>query len=90
MMLAAPIGVPSDVMLDEHAILLALQETDLGVHQAIMARELVHNLRHPDGCDLPAELDETHVWVHGTAGDEATEEGWLSRPHNQVAGVLID
>jgi hypothetical protein len=55
--------------LDEHVILLGLQEMDLGVHKVILAEELVCSLHHPDGHDLLVELDETHARVHGMAGD---------------------
>jgi hypothetical protein len=48
-------------MLDERVILLGLQETDLGVREAILAEELEHGLRDPDGHDLPAELDKTRA-----------------------------
>jgi hypothetical protein len=65
-------------MLDERAILLGLREMDLGVREVILA-ELECGLCHPNGRDLPAELDETHVWVHGNAGDRAAKVGRLSR-----------
>jgi hypothetical protein len=55
--------------LHEHAILLGLQEIDLGVHEVILAEELERGLRHPDGRDLPARLDETCARVHKIAGD---------------------
>jgi hypothetical protein len=31
------------------------------VHEVILAGELEHGLRHPDGRDLPVEQDETHA-----------------------------
>jgi hypothetical protein len=61
--------------LDERTILLALQETDLGVCEAILAGELERSLCYPDGHDLPVELGKTHAWVHGIAGDRAVEVG---------------
>jgi hypothetical protein len=66
-------------MLDERAILLGLREMDLGVREVILAEELECGLCHPNGRDLPAELDETHVRVHGNAGDRAAKVGQLSR-----------
>jgi hypothetical protein len=65
--------------LDERATLLGLQEMDLGLHEAILAKELERGLCHPDGCDLPAELDETHARVRGIVDDRATKAGQLSR-----------
>jgi hypothetical protein len=56
-------------MLDERAILLGLREMDLGVREVILAEELECGLCHPNGRDLPVELDETHVRVHGNADD---------------------
>jgi hypothetical protein len=53
----------------EHAILLGLQEIDLGVREAILAEELERGLRHPDGRDLPTGLDKTCARVHEIAGD---------------------
>jgi hypothetical protein len=53
--------------LDEHAILLGLQETDLGLRKSILAEELEHSRRHPYGRDLPMELDEARTWVHRVA-----------------------
>jgi hypothetical protein len=66
-------------MLNEHVILLGLQEMDLGVREAILAKELQCGLRHPDGRDLPAKLDETRTRVHGIADDRVAEAGRLSR-----------
>jgi hypothetical protein len=43
--------------LDERATLLDLQEMDLVVREMILAEELEHGLRHPDGCEPPVELD---------------------------------
>jgi hypothetical protein len=65
--------------LDECATLLGLQEMDLGVHKEILVEELERSLLHPDGRDLPMELDETHAWVHGIANDRANEARRLSR-----------
>jgi hypothetical protein len=65
--------------LDERTIFLGLHETDLGVHEAILAEELEHGLRHPNGRDLPAELDETCAWVHVIVGDRAAKARRLSR-----------
>jgi hypothetical protein len=59
--------------MDERAILLGLQETDLGVGETIMTKELECGLRHPDGHDLLVKLDETHARVHKIADDRATE-----------------
>jgi hypothetical protein len=59
--------------MDERAILLGLQETDLGVGETIMTKELECGLRHPDGHDPPAKLDETRAWMHKIADDRATE-----------------
>jgi hypothetical protein len=59
--------------LDECVILLALQEMDLGLREAILAEELECGLRHPHGRYLPTELDETRARVHRIAGDRATE-----------------
>jgi hypothetical protein len=55
--------------LDGRAILLGLEETDLGVCEAILAKELQRGLRHPDGHDPSVELDETRARVHGNADD---------------------
>jgi hypothetical protein len=76
--------------LDERAILLGLEETDLGVHEAILHKELERGLRHPDGRDLLVELDKARAWVHGIADDRAVEVGRLSRQLVWVVGVLID
>jgi hypothetical protein len=38
---------------------------DLGVREVILAEELEHGLRHPDGCNMLVELDETRAQVHG-------------------------
>jgi hypothetical protein len=65
--------------LDERATLLGLQEMDLGLHEAILAKELERGLCHPDGCDLPVELDETRARVRGIVDDRATKAGQLSR-----------
>jgi hypothetical protein len=54
---------------DERPTLLGLLETDLGVREVIPAEDLEHGLCHPDGHDLPMELDETSAWLHGIAGD---------------------
>jgi hypothetical protein len=51
----------------------------LWVQEAILAEELERGLRHPDGRDLPVELDKTHTRVHGIADDQATMVGRLSR-----------
>jgi hypothetical protein len=40
---------------------LGVQEMDLGVYKAILAKELERGLCHPDGRDLLAELDETRA-----------------------------
>jgi hypothetical protein len=45
--------------------LLGVQEMDLGVYKAILAKELERGLCHPDGHDLPTELDETHAQDYG-------------------------
>jgi hypothetical protein len=45
--------------LDERTTLLGLQETHLRVREAILAKEVERGLCHPDGCELPVELDET-------------------------------
>jgi hypothetical protein len=52
-------------MLDERVILLGLQETDLGVRDAILAEELECSRCHPKGHDLLVELDEL---AHGCTG----------------------
>jgi hypothetical protein len=39
------------------------------VRKVISAEDLEHGLCHPDGHDLPMELDETCAWLHGIAGD---------------------
>jgi hypothetical protein len=65
--------------LDERAIVLGLQEIDLGLREAILAEELECGPYHPDGRELPVERDEIHVGVYGIAGDRATEVGRLLR-----------
>jgi hypothetical protein len=64
-------------MLDERMILLGLQETHLGVHEAILVEELECGLRHPDGHDPPVELDETRALVHVIVGEQDAEAGRL-------------
>jgi hypothetical protein len=70
--------------------LLGVQEMNLGVREAILAEELECGMRHPDGRDLLAELDETHARVRGIDDDRATEAGWLSRRLVWVTGILVD
>jgi hypothetical protein len=76
--------------LEERTALLCLQETDMKVHEVILAEGLEHGLCPPNGRDLPAELDEAHTHVRRTTDDIAAEAEWLSRQVMQVAGVLID
>jgi hypothetical protein len=78
------------LMLDERATLLGLQEMDLGVHEAILVKELERSLHHPDWRDMPVELDKTHAWVHGIADDRAAKAGRMLRRLVWVAGVLIN
>jgi hypothetical protein len=47
--------------LDECVTFLGVQEMDLGVYKAILAKELERGLCHPDGRDLLAELHETRA-----------------------------
>jgi hypothetical protein len=62
-------------MLHECSTLLGLQETDLEVSEAILAEELEHGLHPPDGCDLPAELDESRARVDGIIDDCVIKAG---------------
>jgi hypothetical protein len=77
-------------MLDERMILLGLQETHLGVHEAILVEELECGLRHPDGHDPPVELDETRALVHVIVGEQDAEAGRLWRQLIWVVGLPID
>jgi hypothetical protein len=61
-----------------------------GEREAIHAEELERHMRHPDGWNLPVELDETRARVHRIADDQVDEAGRLSRQLVPVAGVLID
>jgi hypothetical protein len=45
--------------LEEHQILLCLQEVDLEVQEAILADEQARGQHPPDGCDQSVELEET-------------------------------
>jgi hypothetical protein len=64
--------------LEERTTLLCLQETDLQVHELILAEELERGLCPPNEQDLPVELDEAHAHVRRTANDLATEAERLS------------
>jgi hypothetical protein len=46
---------------------------DIKVLEVALAEELERGMRHPDGHDLPAELDEARARVRGVADDQVTE-----------------
>jgi hypothetical protein len=74
--------------LEECAVLLYVQETDLEVGEVILAKELKCDLYPPDGRDLSAELDKAYTSVDRTAGDSAAKVEGLSWHIMLVAGDL--
>jgi hypothetical protein len=64
--------------LEEHQILFCLQEADLEMQEAILVEEKAHSLHPPDGWDLLAELEETHVRVDEINDERAIKARQLS------------
>jgi hypothetical protein len=60
-------------LLEEHASLLCLEETDLEVHEAVLEEELERGLHPPDRWDLSVELDKAHASVDRSTDDLAAE-----------------
>jgi hypothetical protein len=77
-------------VLEEHQILLCLQETDLVVREAILAEELERGLHPPNGWDPSVELDKAPAHVDKIDGERAAEAEPLSRQVIRISGVLVD
>jgi predicted transcriptional regulator len=76
--------------LEQCPTLLGLPDTDLEVHEAILAVERECGLHPPDARDLSVELDKARASVNRMAVDRAVEAERLSRQVVQVASVLVD
>jgi hypothetical protein len=58
--------------LEEHQILLSLQEMDLELWEVILAECSLHHL---DGWDLSVELGKIHVRINGINSERVTQFG---------------
>jgi chromosome segregation ATPase len=63
--------------LEEHQILLCLQETDLEVQKVMLVEEQACGLHPHDGWDLSTESEGIRVCVDGIKGERAAEAGQL-------------
>jgi hypothetical protein len=76
--------------LEKQVTLLYLWETDLEMHEVILAEELEDGLHPPDEQDLSAELDKARACVDRTTDDRVAKAECLSWQVMHVAGILVD
>jgi hypothetical protein len=76
-------------MLEEHQILLTLQEVDLEVHEVKLAEEKARGMHPFDGWDLLAEMEELHARVAGVKDECAAEGGKLSTLVMGISNALV-
>jgi hypothetical protein len=77
-------------MLEEHQILLCLEEAYLEVQEAILVEEQPCNLYPADGWDLLAELEETRVNVDEINDERAVKARCLSQLVVGISSDLVD
>jgi hypothetical protein len=77
-------------MLEEHQILLCLQEMDLDMQKAMLVEEQACDLHPHNRRDLLAELEEIHARVDEIEGERAVEAGQLSQLVMEISNALAD
>jgi hypothetical protein len=77
-------------MLEEHQILLTLQEVDLEVREVKLAEEKARGMHPFDGWDLLVELVELRAHMAGVEDECAAEAGKLSMLVVGVSNALVD
>jgi hypothetical protein len=77
-------------MLEEHQILLNLQEVDMEVCETIMVEEVEHGLHSSDGWDLSTELDQARALEDGIIDERATKAMQLSQHIVGISNALAD
>jgi hypothetical protein len=76
--------------LQQHQLLISLQETDLKVWEAKLAEEQACGLHSFDGSDLSAKLEELCVHVAGVKNEHAVEDGELSTMVMEASNTVVD
>jgi hypothetical protein len=77
-------------MLEEHQILLCLQEMDLEVQEVILVEEQAHGLHPPNGWDLSTELEETPACMDGIKSERGSKAGQLSQLVMGISNTLVN